>query len=113
MRCSYPVTSASGNVAVIEPISFVSNVCGRAHCGVLGTGTDAWLLELTAGQFGSVWPVHARPGPVARGPAGCDVVFENDRPVVDTYAEAGAFVLHQAALGASLLPLKIICVAIV
>ena len=44
--------------------------------------------------------VHAMPGPVVRGPAGCDVVFENDRPVVVSYAEAGAFVLHQEVLGA-------------
>jgi hypothetical protein len=66
----------------------------------LGTGTDAWLLDLTAGQFGSVWPVHAKPGPVVRGPDECDVVFENDRPVVATYAEAGAYVLHQEAPGA-------------
>jgi hypothetical protein len=46
----------------------------------LGTGADAWLLDLTAGQFGAVWPVHAKPGPVVRGPDGFDVVFENDRP---------------------------------
>jgi hypothetical protein len=32
----------------------------------LGTGTDAWLLDLTAGQFGAVWPVHAEPGTVVR-----------------------------------------------
>ena len=66
----------------------------------LGAGVDVWVLDLTAGQFGSVWPVHASPGPVARGPASYDVVFENDRPVVVAYAEAGAFVLHQEALGA-------------
>jgi hypothetical protein len=66
----------------------------------LGTGTEAWVLDLTAGQFGSVWPVHATPGPVARGPNGCDVVFDNDRPVVVAYAEAGAYVLHQEAAGA-------------
>jgi hypothetical protein len=66
----------------------------------LGTGIDAWVLDLTAGQFGSVWPVHATPGPVVRGPDGYDVVFENDRPVVVTYAEAGAYVLHQVAFGA-------------
>jgi hypothetical protein len=28
------------------------------------------------------------------------VVFENDRPLVATYAEAGAYVLHQEAPGA-------------
>jgi hypothetical protein len=67
---------------------------------LLGAGVDAWVLDLTAGQFGSVWPVHGSPGPVARGPAGYDVVFEHDRPVVVAYAEAGAYVLHQEALGA-------------
>ena len=36
---------------------------------------------------------------MVRGPVSYDVVFENDRPVVVSYAEAGAFVLHQAALG--------------
>jgi hypothetical protein len=66
----------------------------------LGTGTNAWLLDLTAGQFGSVWPVHSTPRPVVRGPDGFDVVFENDRPVVVIYAEAGAYVLHQKAAGA-------------
>jgi hypothetical protein len=76
-------------------------VCGR---GILwcfwGRGTDAWLLDLTAGQFGSVWPVHSTPRPVVRGPDGFDVVFENDRPVVVICAEAGAYVLHQKAAGA-------------
>jgi hypothetical protein len=32
-------------------------------------------------------------------PDGFDVVFKNDRPIVVTYAEAGACVLHQDALG--------------
>jgi hypothetical protein len=36
----------------------------------LGTGTDARLLDLTAGRFGAVWPVPAKPGLVARGPDG-------------------------------------------
>jgi hypothetical protein len=73
----------------------------------LGTGTDAWVLDLTAGQFGSVWPVHATPGPVARGPAGYDVVFENNRPLVVAYAEAGAYVLHQRAVRARLIDLVV------
>ena len=34
----------------------------------LGTETEAWLLDLTAGQFGDAWPVHASPGPVVRVP---------------------------------------------
>lgn len=46
-----------------------------------------------------MWPVHATPGPVVRGPDGFDVVFENDRQEVVTYAEAGAYVLHQEAAG--------------
>ena len=41
----------------------------------------------------------ASPGPVARGPDGFDVVFENDRPINVTCAEAGACVLHQGRLG--------------
>jgi hypothetical protein len=44
--------------------------------------------------------VDASPGPVVRGPDGFDVVFENDLPVVVTYAEAGAYALHQEAAGA-------------
>jgi hypothetical protein len=42
-------------------------------------------------------PVCATPGPVVRGPDGFDVVFENDLPVVVTYAEAGMYALHQEA----------------
>ena len=56
--------------AVLDPaaLSVVEPGVWPWHIVVfLGTGFDAWVLDLTAGQFGSVWPVHAKPGPVVPG----------------------------------------------
>jgi hypothetical protein len=53
-----------------------------------------------------IWPVlepvgvstsTISPTFMVRGPDECRVVFENDRPITATYAEAGAHVLHQVA----------------
>jgi hypothetical protein len=51
-------------------------------------------------DFVAVDAVRSTPGPVVRGPDGFDLVFENDLPVVVTYAEAGAYALHQEAASA-------------
>jgi hypothetical protein len=107
MACTTPIHTMLPDVdappLMLDPaaLSMVEPGVWPWHLVVfLGAGADAWLLDLTAGQFGSVWPVHATPGPVVRGPDGFDVVFENYRPVVVTYAEARAYVLHQHAPGA-------------
>lgn len=89
-----PTVLDSAVLSVVEPGVWPWHIVA-----FLGTGVDAWVLDLTAGQFGSVWPVHPKPGPVVRGPTAFDVVFENDVPIVVIYAEAGVFVLHQVAQG--------------